>query len=89
MATITVTELATALDAPAREVRKFLRSITPLDEQPGKGGRWSIEKSKVRSMKSQFAKYEAAKATPEVPTDDAPDADEATIEDASEELETE
>jgi hypothetical protein len=62
MATINVTELAVELDTDARTARKFLRSITPKDEQPGKGSRWSIEKREVRSMKSKFAKYAKALA---------------------------
>lgn len=82
MATITVTELALTLDTDARTARKFLRSITPADAQPGKGSRWSIEKREVRSMKSQFTKFmiaadaaKAAKADATAPTpDDAPDA---------------
>jgi hypothetical protein len=83
MAQITVNELATTLESTPREVRKFLRSVTPLDEQPGKGGRWMIEKSKVRSIKSQFAKYVASKEAPEVPNDDEPEVDEANIEGTS------
>lgn len=58
MATITVAELATELGTDARTTRKFLRNITDADAQPGKGGRWSIEKREVRSLKSKFAKYE-------------------------------
>lgn len=69
MATITVTELATELDTDARTTRKFLRSITPADEQPGKGARWSIEKREVRSLKSKFAKFEEATKRPEAPAD--------------------
>lgn len=60
MATITVADLATALDTDARSTRKFLRSITPKDAQPGKGSRWAIEKKDLRSLKSQFNKYTAA-----------------------------
>lgn len=80
MATINIAELATSLDASPREVRKFLRTVKPLDEQPGKGGRWAIEKREVRSLASKFAKYreEAAQAAPEAhddaDEDDAPDA---------------
>lgn len=75
MATINIAELATTLDASPREVRKFLRSVTPADEQPGKGGRWAIEKRDVRSLTKKFAAYTAEKA-PEVPADadDAPEA---------------
>lgn len=57
MATINVTELATELDTDARTTRKFLRSVTPKEDQPGKGSRWVIEKKSVRSLKSQYAKY--------------------------------
>jgi len=74
MATINIAELATTLDASPREVRKFLRSVTPTDEQPGKGGRWQIEKRAVRSLAKQFAEYAAAR-TPETPADDEPEGD--------------
>jgi hypothetical protein len=57
MATITVQELALALDTDPRTTRKFLRSIIAKDAQPGKGGRWAIEKRDVRPMKSKFAKW--------------------------------
>jgi len=60
MATITITELATALDTDARTTRKFLRSITDADAQPGKGSRWAIEKREVRSLVSKFKKFTAA-----------------------------
>lgn len=60
MAQITVADLATELNTDGRTARKFLRSITPKDAQPGKGSRWSIEKRDVRSLKSQFAKFTAA-----------------------------
>lgn len=66
MATITVNELATTLDTDARTARKFLRSITPIDAQPGKGSRWSIEKVQVRSLTSKFAKFQAAQAEAKV-----------------------
>jgi hypothetical protein len=60
MATINVQELATELNTDGRTARKFLRSITPKDAQPGKGSRWAIEKKDLRSMKSQFTKFTAA-----------------------------
>lgn len=75
MATITVAELATELGTDPRTARKFLRSITDADAQPGKGGRWSIEKREVRSMKSKFTKFEndaqAAREAREAKDDDA------------------
>lgn len=60
MATINIADLATELNTDARTTRKFLRSITPKDAQPGKGSRWSIEKRDVRSLRSQFTKFTAA-----------------------------
>lgn len=90
MATITVNELATTLEANPREVRKFLRTVTPADEQPGKGGRWSIEKREVRSLTKKFTAWrEEREATPEVPNDDAPDAQAPEGRNDIEELETE
>lgn len=62
MATITVSELATELDTDARTARKFLRSVTPADAQPGKGSRWEIEKRDVRSLRSKFGKFTDAAA---------------------------
>lgn len=78
MATIDIATLATTLDASPREVRKFLRSVTPDDAQPGKGGRWAIEKRDVRSLTKKFAEYRASK---EVPNDDEPE--ESTVEETS------
>lgn len=70
MATITINELATDLDSTPREVRKFLRSVTPVEEQPGKGHRWQIEKRQVRGLKTQFAKHQAeVKSEKDAPAD--------------------
>lgn len=73
MATITLPELATELNTDARTARKFLRNVTDADSQPGKGGRWAIEKAAVRSLKSKFSKFQAeqaaAHAEAEVETD--------------------
>ena len=63
MATIlTPADLAEALGTDARTARKFLRSITPRDEQPGKGSRWAIEKKHLRSLRTKFAAFEKAQA---------------------------
>lgn len=64
MSTITPAELATALDTDAKTCRKFLRDNAAANEIeiPGKGGRWAIEKRDIRSLKSRFAKWEAAAA---------------------------
>lgn len=86
MATIlSATDLAAELGTDARTARKFLRSITPKENQPGKGSRWGIEKAKVRSMRPKFAAYqkaqeEAAKARAEK-ADEAPEVEaEAPVE---------
>lgn len=55
---LTVTELAETLDTTTRTTRKFLRSVTPKDEQPGKGGRWQIKKADVRSLTKKFKDFQ-------------------------------
>lgn len=62
MASITVKDLAETLGTDPRTARKFLRSVTPLEGQPGKGGRWEIEKRSVAGYKKQFAKFATAAA---------------------------
>lgn len=64
MAQITTTEFAAALETDARTARKFLRSITPKDEQPGKGSRWVLEgnKTSLNKMRKQFNEWSAAQA---------------------------
>lgn len=62
MAQITTAEFAAELGTDTRTVRKFLRSITPKDEQPGKGSRWVLEgnKKEMTRSKKQFAEWTAA-----------------------------
>jgi hypothetical protein len=71
---LTPAEIATEFDTDARTVRKFLRSVTPKDAQPGKGSRWAIEKKQLRSLRSQYGKWvaaqEAARAAREEATDE-------------------
>lgn len=69
MATMTVKDLATELGTDGRTARKFLRKVTPVEDHPGKGGRWSIERKALAGLRKQFTKFEAERATPEV--DDA------------------
>ena len=61
-ATITPTEFAEVVGSTGREVRKFLRSITPRDEQPGKGSRWALPgtKREVNKLQKQFNEWHAA-----------------------------
>lgn len=71
MAQITTAEFAAELDTDTRTVRKFLRSITPKEDQPGKGARWVLEGNKrsINQMRKQFAEWTAARETPaEEPT---------------------
>lgn len=63
MATITVQDLAQELGTDARTTRKFLRSVTPKDDQPGKGSRWSIEKKEIRSLRKKFTAFSEAQRT--------------------------
>lgn len=64
MANITTAELAVALDTDSRTARKFLRSITPKEEQPGKGARWQIDgtKKSLTTMKKNFDKWHTDQA---------------------------
>ena len=57
--TLTPAQLAEEFKTDGRTVRKFLRSITPRDEQPGKGGRWSIagNKANVNKLRKQFTEW--------------------------------
>ena len=62
--TITPAELASEVGSDSKTVRKFLRSITPREEQPGKGSRWAIDGSKrsVSKLRKQFNEWNAAQA---------------------------
>lgn len=66
---LTVKDLAATLDTDPRTTRKFLRSITPADEQPGKGSRWEVPATAKRSLQAKFKKYtaELAQTTAEAP----------------------
>lgn len=88
--TLTPAEFAEQVDSDGRTVRKFLRSITPKDEQPGKGSRWQLPgtKREVTKLTKQFHEWEAAqqaaraeKAAAEVVEDDTDDVEELDSED--------
>jgi|SRR6478609_178773 len=55
-------DLAAELGTDPRTARKFLRSITPRDEQPGKGKRWAIKgtKTELTRLTRAFRTFEAA-----------------------------
>lgn len=62
--TMTPTEFAATVDSDGRTVRKFLRSITPKDEQPGKGSRWALaaDKRSLTKLSKQFGDWTAKQA---------------------------
>lgn len=62
--TITTIEFAAELGTDSKTARKFLRSITPAEHQPGKGSRWAIDGTKrsLTTMKKNFDKWSAAQA---------------------------
>lgn len=73
MAQITTAEFATELGTDPRTVRKFLRSITPVEDRPGKGSRWELSGNKrdIAKMQKRFDEWTAAREKPaEEPTDE-------------------
>lgn len=64
MSTMTPTEFAAEVNSDGRTVRKFLRSITPKDEQPGKGSRWALPGTKrdITKLRKQFNEWSAKQA---------------------------
>lgn len=61
---MTPAEFAETVNSDGRTVRKFLRSITPKDDQPGKGSRWQLDGNKraVTSLTKQFREWSAKQA---------------------------
>lgn len=57
---LTPADAALELGTDARTMRKFLRSITPKDAQPGKGSRWEIKKAEMRSLRKKFTEFQNA-----------------------------
>jgi hypothetical protein len=50
-------EVARMLGTDPRTFRKFMRSITEADEQPGQGGRYAIDPEDVPALQKQFKKW--------------------------------
>ena len=65
MPNMTPKEFAVAVGSDGRTVRKFLRSDAGLNSRVGKGQRGTLESRSIRSLKSKFAKWDAAR-TPAV-----------------------
>ena len=61
MSNITPTQFAEIVGSDGRTVRKFLRSVTPREEHPGKGSRWSLPgtKREVGKLQKQFNEWNA------------------------------
>lgn len=69
MTTLNTAQAAEKLETTPRELRKFLRSVTEKDSQPGKGSRWTLEAREVNKMRKQFNEWKAAReVAPEVET---------------------
>lgn len=62
MNTTTPSELAQELHTDPKVVRKFLRSMTPKDQQPGRGHRWAVPAGKrdMNRLRKQFDEWAAA-----------------------------
>lgn len=84
MATINISEFSTIIEATPRDARKFLREVTPEDAQPGKGGRWQIEKRDVRSLRSKFTKWDEARKAPVDDAEEPAEGDEELVHDDAE-----
>lgn len=83
MAQITTAEFAEALETDTRTVRKFLRAITPKEEQPGKGSRWVLEgnKNSINKMRKQFAAWDEARQAKAEEVSDKVETDTDAVED--------
>lgn len=58
---MTPTQFAETVNSDGKTVRKFLRSITPREDQPGKGSRWELPgtKREVTRLQKQFRDWNA------------------------------
>jgi hypothetical protein len=81
MMNMNTTAFASELGTDSRTARKFLRSITPKDEQPGKGSRWELPEGKreINALKKQFNTWKEAQVKAEADSEDQV-ADEVTDE---------
>jgi hypothetical protein len=63
-AEMTTAQFASEIGTDPKTLRKFLRSVTPRDEQPGKGSRWVLPGTKTAIAKARrdFAKWQKEQA---------------------------
>lgn len=59
--TLSAKEVARELGTDQRTLRKFLRAVTPKEDQPGQGNRWLIEPKDVKKLRKQFEEWGKAK----------------------------
>jgi hypothetical protein len=71
MATLSAKEAAREIGCDARTFRKFMRSITAKEDQPGQGNRYSIEQRQMSRLKRQFAEWNTPKPKAEKPKKEA------------------
>ena len=85
--TMTPAQFAETVKSDGRTVRKFLRSITPKDEQPGKGSRWELPgtKREMGKLQKQFADWTAAQEKARAEKAEKAEVVEETIEESDEE----
>lgn len=87
-AELSTAQFASEIGTDPKTLRKFLRSTTPREEQPGKGGRWVLPgtKTAIARARKDFAKWqkEQADAAAERAAKAAKDAQDAL--DATEDL---
>lgn len=67
--TMSAKEVAQEFGTDARTLRKFLREVTPKEDQPGQGGRWTFTKGEATKLRKKFDRWsdEGAKSTPAEP----------------------
>lgn len=63
-AEMTTAQFAAEIGTDPKTLRKYLRSVTPRDEQPGKGSRWSLPgtKTAINAHRKSFAKWQKDQA---------------------------
>jgi hypothetical protein len=65
MPAMSAKEMARELGTDARTFRKFMRSITPKEEQPGQGKRWAFKgtKKEIDRFRKQFENWNVPRMT--------------------------
>ena len=49
---LSIETVAEMIESNPRAIRRVLRSITPRDAQPGRGGRWTIRESDIETLRN-------------------------------------